>query len=73
MTVYELRHCNRCAGPLGERLADPVAQGLRVADRGLREGMLLALMEGAEPARKQKRRRKRRGRKRKGFNAATPA
>jgi exopolyphosphatase/guanosine-5'-triphosphate,3'-diphosphate pyrophosphatase len=37
---------------------------LRVADRGLREGMLLALMEGSEPARKQKRRRKRRGRKR---------
>jgi exopolyphosphatase/guanosine-5'-triphosphate,3'-diphosphate pyrophosphatase len=42
---------------------------LRVADRGLREGMLLALMEGAEPARKQKRRRKRRGRKRRGFKA----
>jgi exopolyphosphatase/guanosine-5'-triphosphate,3'-diphosphate pyrophosphatase len=42
---------------------------LRVADRGLREGMLLALMEGSEPARKQKRRRKRRGRKRKGFKA----
>jgi exopolyphosphatase/guanosine-5'-triphosphate,3'-diphosphate pyrophosphatase len=33
---------------------------LRVADRGLREGMLLALMEGAEP-REPKRRRKRRG------------
>ena len=44
---------------------------LRVADRGLREGMLLALMEGSEPARKQKRRRKRRGRKRR-FNN-TPA
>jgi hypothetical protein len=37
--------------------------------------MLLALMEGSEPARKQKRRRKRRGRKRKGFkpNAGQPA
>ena len=46
---------------------------LRVADRGLREGMLLALMEGAEPARKQKRRRKRRGRKRRGFKANGPA
>ena len=44
---------------------------LRVADRGLREGMLLALMEGSEPARKQKRRRKRRGRKRKGFKQNT--
>jgi exopolyphosphatase/pppGpp-phosphohydrolase len=33
---------------------------LRVADRGLREGMLLALMEGADE-RGQKRRRKRRG------------
>jgi len=34
---------------------------LRVADRGLREGMLLALMEGAEERSPRKRKRKRRG------------
>ena len=34
---------------------------LRVADRGLREGMLLALMEGADDKGPRKRKRKRRG------------
>jgi exopolyphosphatase/pppGpp-phosphohydrolase len=43
---------------------------LRVADRGLREGMLLALMEGAD-TRDHRRKRKRRGgrRRRRRFNA----
>jgi exopolyphosphatase/pppGpp-phosphohydrolase len=39
----------------------PTPPRLRVADRGLREGMLLALMEGVDAIAPAKRRRRRRG------------
>jgi exopolyphosphatase/guanosine-5'-triphosphate,3'-diphosphate pyrophosphatase len=68
----DARAAHPCVGPERAELVIPglaifesifsiwMPPRLRVADRGLREGMLLALMEGADE-RGQKRRRKRRG------------
>jgi exopolyphosphatase/guanosine-5'-triphosphate,3'-diphosphate pyrophosphatase len=78
----EARAAHPCVGPERAELVIPglaifesifstwMPARLRVADRGLREGMLLALMEGAD-TREQRRKRKRRGgrRRRRRFNA----
>lgn len=69
----EARAAHPCIGPDRAELVIPglvifeaifslwTPPRLRVADRGLREGMLLALMEGAEQRRENKNKRKRRG------------
>jgi exopolyphosphatase/guanosine-5'-triphosphate,3'-diphosphate pyrophosphatase len=78
----EARAAHPCVGPERAELVIPglaifesifstwMPARLRVADRGLREGMLLALMEGAD-TREQRHKRKRRGgrRRRRRFNA----
>ena len=69
----EARAAHPCVGPERAELVIPglaifeaifslwTPPRLRVADRGLREGMLLALMEGAEQREGRQRKRKRRG------------
>ena len=72
----QARSAHPCIGPDRSELVIPglaifetifmhwLPPRLRVADRGLREGMLLALMEGAAPRKHKRRRRGGRGRRR---------
>ena len=82
----EARAAHPCVGPERAELVIPglaifeaifslwTPPRLRVADRGLRVGMLLALMEGADERRENKHKRKRRGgrRRRRRFKASKP-
>ena len=82
----EARAAHPCVGPERTELVIPglaifeaifslwTPPRLRVADRGLREGMLLALMEGADAEGDRKNRRKRRGgrKRRRRFRAQKP-
>jgi exopolyphosphatase/guanosine-5'-triphosphate,3'-diphosphate pyrophosphatase len=73
----EARAAHPCVGPERAELVIPglaifesifsvwMPPRLRVADRGLREGMLLALMEGADERGPKRRRKRRGGRRRK--------
>jgi exopolyphosphatase/guanosine-5'-triphosphate,3'-diphosphate pyrophosphatase len=77
----EARAAHPCVGPERAELVIPglaifesifstwMPARLRVADRGLREGMLLALMEGADTREHRRKRKRRGGRRRRRFNA----